>query len=487
MPPEKKGYEPISLTILSRINRLLLTGVMLMAFKMSDGLLFCGRFADELPQFAGITIKAVMVSVTLFMMYALWVYVTWIENNSGNVPRSQSGSPSNLRMPLPEGCPFRRDLRGEATEKIVRGVSLPAKSRAKGLTDRSMDHVFLSFTDYLWFQMFVANPLCMQVMVVFTYFATRRFLYTTLLDFDLPTDFEHKTANIILDTSAGLLGLKNVSEIDGKSTAEFEWKDFKTIDNIGNTEVHERLYVKIDLESKSTLVATLGEVTLTARELLTVFLFYVTFAVHPLNHAYSNWGLDVESSNPFIRRMSITTVGYNRLGYDSFTKLLNLFRMIGILRLDIADETKEYISEALKRGVSCHQNIHQIAKPEFSRLGYFVTKIRSGFMKTFAKYQSDFPGIDGEALFQGTILHSLDHISFEEGLDPLWLDVNHPTFGAMAEVVLVSNVGFTSDVVGVHFQHKFKDAPHPFYREIYEMMKKVDPELADKIDTCIIK
>jgi hypothetical protein len=108
----------------------------LMAFKMGDGLLFCGRFADEVPQFTGITIKAVMVSVTLFMLYVLWVYVTWIENNSGNVPRSQSGSPSNLRMPLPAGCPFRRDLRGEATEKIVRGVSLPAKSRAKGLTDR---------------------------------------------------------------------------------------------------------------------------------------------------------------------------------------------------------------------------------------------------------------------------------------------------------------------------------------------------------------
>lgn len=53
-----------------------------------------------------------------------------------------------------------------------------------------------------------------------------------------------------------------------------------------------------------------------------------------------------------------------------------------------------------------------------------------------------------------------------ELLSTVWMDVNHPTFGAMAEVLQVVRVGFTASVVGACFNHKFKDAPHPFYREL---------------------
>ena len=41
----------------------------------------------------------------------------------------------------------------------------------------------------------------------------------------------------------------------------------------------------------------------------------------------------------------------------------------------------------------------------------FVVKTRAIFHTEFAKHKALFPGVDGEAMFVGTVLHSLDHVS----------------------------------------------------------------------------
>jgi len=88
----------------------------------------------------------------------------------------------------------------------------------------------------------------------------------------------------------------------------------------------------------------------------------------------------------------------------------------------------------------------------------------------------------------GTILHSLDHCLLEWNLeDPLWLDVDDPRFGKMAELGRIVRVGFVEDVPFLYFNKRFKGSNHPFYKNVYEKAAKIDKKFADNMDTCIVK
>lgn len=87
-----------------------------------------------------------------------------------------------------------------------------------------------------------------------------------------------------------------------------------------------------------------------------------------------------------------------------------------------------------------------------------------------------------------SILHSLDHMLMGWNLeDPLWLDVDSPDFGLMAEVGRFVRVGFVPDIPGLMFQKRYKDAPHPFYQGVYRHAAKINRRFADNMDTCIVK
>lgn len=57
----------------------------------------------------------------------------------------------------------------------------------------------------------------------------------------------------------------------------------------------------------------------------------------------------------------------------------------------------------------------------------------------------------------------------------------------MAELGRVVKVGFVSDLPFISFQKRFKGCGHPFYEAVYRKAAKFDKELADQMDTCIIK
>jgi hypothetical protein len=107
-------------------------------------------------------------------------------------------------------------------------------------------------------------------------------------------------------------------------------------------------------------------------------------------------------------------------------------------------------------------------------------KARVIFLQEFAKHQASFPGCDAEALFIGTVVHSLDHYTMEMLLqDPLWHDVDCPKYGLMAKLSRIARVGFVEEIPGVYFQSSFRDSSHPFYQSAY--LKTA------KWDTCIIR
>ena len=72
---------------------------------------------------------------------------------------------------------------------------------------------------------------------------------------------------------------------------------------------------------------------------------------------------------------------------------------------------------------------------------------------------------------------------------PLWLDVDDPNFGRMAEIGRIVKVGFVEDVPFLYFHKRFKGSKHPFYDDaVYRKAARIDKKLvADNMDTCIIK
>ena len=54
-------------------------------------------------------------------------------------------------------------------------------------------------------------------------------------------------------------------------------------------------------------------------------------------------------------------------------------------------------------------------------------------------------------------------------------------------MVRVVRNGFVPNIPGVYFHKRFKGSKHPFYESVYEKAARFNKDLADNMDTCIIK
>ena len=213
--------------------------------------------------------------------------------------------------------------------------------------------------------------------------------------------------------------------------------------------------------------------------------FDTIFATHVKLHAYANWATNVNAPMKFQQRNSAITIMYNYFGYEVFPRLAALWRDSGAAKHDFTRITK-VIDHGISRGVPAHPRIRELLP--HSQLASFVVKTRNFFLNLYSDYKAEFLAMDGEAMFIGTILHSLDHTLMSWNLlDPLWLDVNDPKFGVCAEVGRFVRVGFVDDLPFIAFAKRYKDAPHPFYRAVYKQAASINKRLADNMDTCIIK
>ena len=134
------------------------------------------------------------------------------------------------------------------------------------------------------------------------------------------------------------------------------------------------------------------------------------------------------------------------------------------------------------------QHSHVIDLVQHSEFVSFVSQVRSIFHAEFSRHKHLFPGVHVEGLFVGTILHSIDHAMAEWALeDPLWLDIDNPRFGKMAELARIVRVGFAPEVSGFYFHRYFKGSGHPFYESIYAKAAEINKKLADQMDSCICR
>merc|ERR1712048_1151866 len=123
---------------------------------------------------------------------------------------------------------------------------------------------------------------------------------------------------------------------------------------------------------------------------------------------------------------------YNYFGYTTFPLLTKVLYKAGLLAHPL-NCTSEIFDYGVNEGIGAHSHILQL-RPH-SAVVDFVVKVRNKFLNEFPKYHGTFKGIDGEALFAGTVLHSLDHTLYARNIkDTLWLEADSTMLSGVQEM-----------------------------------------------------
>jgi len=357
--------------------------------------------------------------------------------------------------------------------------------------DLDMDHIFVKFSDFLWAYTFIGPFSYLLWLKGTTVLCFRKMLYKMGL-INPKCDYETLAAALLLEQTQAIHYHARWKQ-DDKNIAGFVFADFPYVDDNCDMKVADLFTVAIDLDTKRFVKAKLDCETITAKEAVTLLWYNTIAAQHVKLHAMANWGVNVDDSlkgaNDFLRRNSVVTAMYNFFGYTSFNGFLKIWAKQGLVSDGWTKPNAPLVqsfNHGIKSNILQHVGIEELAK--YSRFVKFTIKVRAIFLYEFQKHEDLFPGVDGEALFVGTVLHSLDHTFMEWNLkDALYLDTSDNRFGKMAEIGQVVKVGFVSDVDGLYFHKRFKNSGHPFYDVVYKKAAKIDKLLADNMDTCIIK
>jgi hypothetical protein len=362
---------------------------------------------------------------------------------------------------------------------------LNTKNKEEKTKKPLMDFVYLGFIDFLWAYTFIGNCTFLLGAKGTIALWVRKHLAKWNLIKIKECDYEVLAAKLCLE-QASVINYQSQTE---DRIATFTFAEFPYVDKDCQYQSADIFAVEIDLTTRRFVKAILDDLTLTAKEATILLWFNTIGPQHVKIHAMANWGFNPNADDEFLRRNGVATIMYNYYGYTRFNDFFQQWSKLGLASQGWADPRSPFvqsIDHSISENVVNHTHVKDLVN--HSRFVKFVVLVRAIFHSEFKKYQHMFPGIDAEAMFVGTVLHSLDHVFSERNMeDPLWLDVEDPLFGKMAEVGRIARVGFTPDVPGVYFEKHFKGSGHPFYETVYRKAAKIDKELADHMDTCIIR
>jgi hypothetical protein len=355
-----------------------------------------------------------------------------------------------------------------------------------------MDHQYVPFRSYVWAATFIGLNAFSLWSTGVTILKIRSILQN--INWLQPKLYipEELAAKLILEST---LAVHYIGKRKGENDAViggFSFPDFPFVEQDGTVAVAELLSIEIDLTKKRFIKGKIDDRDLTADETIILVWYYTISANHVKLHALSNWAINLDpkqvEQNPFPAQNSLVTTIYNYFGYSVFTTFFSAWQSIGVLSKDWdPDSFLNTINTGIENGFFAHPLVKELSP--YSEFVDFHVKLRPIFLAKFDKVKRRyFPGCHGEAMFVGTVMHSLDHTRMDWNLeDPLWLDTSHPEFGKMAEMGRVVKVGFVKDLPGLLFHKRYKGSKHPFYESIYEEAVKINKALADNMDTCIVK
>ena len=389
-----------------------------------------------------------------------------------------------------------------------------------------MDFIRLPFLDFLWGYTFIGPCTVFLYRKGVTMMRIRNLLVKWKLITVPKCDYEIVAAKLCLESTQAI----HYTGTDKSKVAHFEFVNFSYVDSSCKHRTGNLLAVEIDLTSKRFSKAAMDGVDVTAKE-ASILLFFNNICSHHVRlHGLANYGCNHETTDDsFLCRNAVVTIMYNYFGYTNFNTCFPQWVKHGIISEGWASSDKPWMQAAdngLANKVPYHAHVSDLIK--YSRTVKFMVLVRDIFLTEFNKHRRLFPDIDAEvssinhhfsipkyffvpyipgssyvfyilflffffflhiqAMFVGTVLHSLDHTVAGWNMeDPFWLDVDDPKFGKTAEAGRVVRVGFLSDVPGLYFHKRFKGSGHPFYEAVYKKAAKIDKKFADMMDTCIIK
>lgn len=126
----------------------------------------------------------------------------------------------------------------------------------------------------------------------------------------------------------------------------------------------------------------------------------------------------------------------------------------------------------------------------YSSLVRFLVPARNIFMKHFMIHANRFRGIEGEAWFVGSIVHSLDHVNIRDIIsDPLLFIGARPEFIPMVEANMHIWACFSTDIPIIGgkylFPRKMSDSQDPFHKAVYKECVCIGKKEANDMDVCI--
>lgn len=356
---------------------------------------------------------------------------------------------------------------------------------------RDMDHIHIPLWSYLWLCVFVMPNAAALMFFGNLYWRFRQIFIDRKLITPLKCDQAEVLANLTLHTSQ-VRNFQRIMEKDGRKIAIFILHNFDMLNGDNECERVEYVEWHIDLEDKVVVYNRFKLKKGEERELqigdLLCLLYYQNISSnHVQGHTFANWGTDNESQDPFIRRMSNVTIIYNYFGRTVFVGLTHFLHFIGFTRFGHTD-FGDTVQSGLDQPIVNHSNIRELAK--YSDWVHFVAQLRGNFLQEFdiACARGDFGMVDGEALFVGTVIHSLDHLMLEKCVDETtWFTCNTREFEPMQWCCRIVRAGFVDDIPAISFDFSFKDAPEGFYSKVYRTARNINRFYADNIYCCIIK
>lgn len=152
-----------------------------------------------------------------------------------------------------------------------------------------MDHVYVSFTDYVWAHYVIApNAAFLWLSGILTLFARQRLQRWGLISAK-PCEPARVVALLLLEGVGMLPHYAGKKEAGGKTLASFKWKDYPMLSNDGDFETAESLTIDVDLDGKIMVEALLNDEKITASDAMTLVWFNTVFAAHVKSHSYANW------------------------------------------------------------------------------------------------------------------------------------------------------------------------------------------------------
>lgn len=351
-----------------------------------------------------------------------------------------------------------------------------------------MDHVRLNFWEYLWAHCIIGPGAEFLWFFGILKLFLRQWLHRKDVISMVPFSAELVVGKLLLESIGEAIHYTGQEYVGGKKVAVFVWKAFVLMTNDGDVTRDNALTVQVELEQKRMIRATLNSDSISAQDALVLICFDTIFVAHPKIHALANWGINVEGGlDRFAKQHCVVTIIYNYFGYTIFPRLAARWVKWRWSSYDHRP-ISHVIDTAVGQGVNAHSKLGELA--QYSTTISFIIKIRNHFLNTFAEFKHDFPGIDGEAFFAGTVMHSLDHQCMEWNIvDPLWIYSDTGNFAAMAELGRFVRVGFVEDtpMTPLLFTVKYKNAKGRFYKIVYNHARRINRKYADEMDTCIVK